>query len=81
MCFLVPVSLAVFTWPGIDVARILGWSAFAGFSVLLIAMPLNHFLSKRSVVVGTLHLHLPLLTWVVVAWIDACEGQAYECVE
>ncbi|CAE7221585.1 unnamed protein product [Rhizoctonia solani] len=28
----------------------LGWSAFAGCSVLILAMPLNHFLSKRSVV-------------------------------
>ncbi|KAJ1301354.1 hypothetical protein OPQ81_003753 [Rhizoctonia solani] len=29
--------------------QILGWSAFAGCSVLILAMPLNHFLSKRSV--------------------------------
>ncbi|CAE6448018.1 unnamed protein product [Rhizoctonia solani] len=30
--------------------QFLGWSAFAGCSVLILAMPLNHFLSKRSVV-------------------------------
>ncbi|KAH7316414.1 hypothetical protein B0J17DRAFT_724436 [Rhizoctonia solani] len=29
--------------------QVLGWSAFAGCSVLILAMPLNHFLSKRSV--------------------------------
>ncbi|QRW13623.1 ABC transporter transmembrane region [Ceratobasidium sp. AG-Ba] len=32
--------------------QILGWSAFVGFSVLVIAMPINHFLSKRSVMLS-----------------------------
>ncbi|KAG8974080.1 hypothetical protein FRC05_007828 [Tulasnella sp. 425] len=32
--------------------RLLGWSGFAGFSVLVLASPLNHFLSKRGVTVG-----------------------------
>ncbi|KAG8691765.1 hypothetical protein FRC08_010094 [Ceratobasidium sp. 394] len=32
--------------------QILGWSAFARFSVVVIAMPVNHFLSKRSVVLS-----------------------------
>ncbi|KAG9123240.1 hypothetical protein FRC07_000064, partial [Ceratobasidium sp. 392] len=32
--------------------QILGWSAFVGFSVLVIAMPVNHFLSRRSVVLS-----------------------------
>ncbi|KAG8970070.1 hypothetical protein FRC05_000718 [Tulasnella sp. 425] len=32
--------------------RLLGWSAFAGFSVLVLASPLNHLLSKRGVTVG-----------------------------
>ncbi|KAF8717299.1 P-loop containing nucleoside triphosphate hydrolase protein, partial [Rhizoctonia solani] len=29
--------------------QVLGWSAFAGCFVLVLAMPLNHYLSKRSV--------------------------------
>ncbi|CAE6458080.1 unnamed protein product, partial [Rhizoctonia solani] len=29
--------------------QVLGWSAFAGCLVLVLAMPLNHYLSKRSV--------------------------------
>lgn len=37
-----------------DVHRsILGWSAFAGIIVLAVAVPLNSFLSKRSVKVRT----------------------------
>ncbi|KAG8896034.1 hypothetical protein FRC01_012067, partial [Tulasnella sp. 417] len=32
--------------------RLLGWSAFAGFGVLVLASPLNHLLSKRGVTIG-----------------------------
>ncbi|KAG8994024.1 hypothetical protein FRB90_000542, partial [Tulasnella sp. 427] len=32
--------------------KLLGWSAFAGFGILVLATPLNHLLSQRGVTVG-----------------------------
>ena len=32
-----------------DVTRLLGWSAFAGFIILILSWPLNNYVSRRSV--------------------------------
>ncbi|KAG8908992.1 hypothetical protein FRB99_000095 [Tulasnella sp. 403] len=32
--------------------RLLGWAAFAGFGVMVIALPINHLLSKRGVTIS-----------------------------